>query len=244
MPSRCISGEKGGILLPVMIMFISFLRTIALYLVIVVTVRVMGKRQIGELEPSELVVAILISDLAAVPMQDIGIPLLSGVIPILTLLALELLLSEWSLRSVGLRRLLCGRPVFIIREGVIDQRAMTKTRLTMDELSQCLRQKDILDPSQVQYAILETNGSLTTFLYPKYAPLTAQDAGKKAQTQEFPVTVISDGRVLTENLQSQGLDQTWLQRELAAQGLAPKEVFLLTATAGGKTYLVKKECSS
>ena len=105
-------------------MFISFIRTVILYLVIVITLRVMGKRQVGELEPAELVVAILISDLAAVPMQDIGIPLLSGVIPIITLLALELLSSEISMRSVRFRAFLCGKPVFIIREGVIDQKAM------------------------------------------------------------------------------------------------------------------------
>lgn len=224
-----------------MVMFISFLRTIVLYLVIVVTVRVMGKRQIGELEPSELVVAILISDLAAVPMQDIGIPLLSGVIPILTLLALELLISEWSLHSVGFRGMLCGKPIFVIRDGVIDQKAMAKTRLTMDELSQCLRQKDILDISQVQFAVLETSGQLTTFLYPQYAPLTAQDAGKKPQTQAFPVTVISDGKVLRDNLRVLGVDDQWLQRQLSGQRLSASEIFLLTATKTGTVHLVKKE---
>ena len=115
-----MNRRKRGRMRPGDVMFISFLRTIVLYLVIVLTLRVLGKRQVGELEPSELVVAILISDLAAVPMQDIGIPLLSGVIPIITLLAMELLASEWSMHSVRFRAFLCGKPVFIIREGIID----------------------------------------------------------------------------------------------------------------------------
>lgn len=225
-------------------MFISFLRTIILYLVIVVTVRVMGKRQVGELEPSELVVAILISDLAAVPMQDIGIPLLSGVIPIITLLALELVISEISLRSIRFRAVLCGKPVFIIKEGIIDQDAMKKTRITMDELSECLRQNDILDVSQVQYAVLETSGQLSTFLYPTYAPLTAGDAGKKPQEAEFPVIVVSDGRVIEENLAVLGLDTGWLNTQLQQEKALQNEVFLMTATKSGTTYLVKKEAAS
>ena len=221
-------------------MFISFLRTIILYLVIVLTLRVLGKRQVGELEPSELVVAILISDLAAVPMQDIGIPLLSGVIPILTLLALELAASEWSMHSVRFRAFLCGKPVFIIREGVIDQTAMAKNRLTIDELNFCLRQAGILDASPVQYAGLETNGPLTTFLYPQYAPLTPQDAGKKAQNQEFYVNLICNGRILEDNLTFIGKNLGWLDTELARQKVTRDEVFWMTGTAGGTVQIVRK----
>jgi uncharacterized membrane protein YcaP (DUF421 family) len=222
-------------------MFISFLRTIVLYLIIVVTLRVLGKRQVGELEPSELVVAILISDLAAVPMQDIGIPLLSGVIPIITLLALELFASELSMRSISFRAFLCGKPVFIVRDGVIDQKAMEKNRLTMDELCFGLRQNGILDVSQVKYAVLETNGQLTTFLYPKYAPLTASDAGKKPQELEYPVTVVSDGRILEENLRAIGFDLSWLRHQLSLQSTTQSDIFLMTATNSGQVHLVKKE---
>lgn len=225
-------------------MFISFLRTIILYLVIVVTVRVMGKRQVGELEPSELVVAILISDLAAVPMQDIGIPLFSGVIPIITLLALELVISEISLRSIRFRAFLCGKPVIIINNGKINQKAMTQNRLTMDELNECLRRNDILDVSQVKFAVLETSGQLSTFLFPKYAPLTAGDAGKKPQELEFPITVIDDGRVMEENLSVLGFDIAWLREQLFRAQTAQDEVFLLTATKSGRTHLVKKEVPS
>lgn len=225
-------------------MFISFIRTLILYLVIILTLRVMGKRQVGELAPSELVVAILISDLAAVPMQDIGIPLLSGVIPIVTLLALELLASEISMRSIHFRSFLCGKPVFIIRDGKLDQKAMAKNRLTTDELFECLRQNSILDISQVQYAILETNGQLSTMLYPKYAPLTATDSGKKPKPPEYPVMVISGGRLISENLTALGLDEGWLRQQLFAQGLDQQEVFLMTATESGQTLVLRKEASS
>lgn len=222
-------------------MFISFIRTIILYLIIILTLRVLGKRQVGELEPSELVVAILISDLAAVPMQDIGIPLLSGVIPIITLLALELVISEISMNSLRFRAFLCGKPAFIIIDGKIDQKAMAKNRLTLDELGECLRRNNILNIEQVKYAILETNGQLSTFLYPQFAPLTAKDAGKKPQEMEYPTTIISCGRVMAQNLQAIGKDEEWLRQQLFRANLSQKDVFLLTATQSGQVHIVEKE---
>lgn len=222
-------------------MFISFLRTIILYLIIVITLRLMGKRQVGELEPAELVVAILISDLAAVPMQDIGIPLFSGVIPIITLLALELLSSEISMRSVRFRAFLCGKPAFIIRDGIIDQKAMKDNRLTLDELFFCLREQGILDISTIQYAILETNGTMTTFPYQKHSPMTPAIAGKAAKDIAYPVIVIDDGRLLEENLRAAGLDRSWLNLKLDSENTTPDGVFLMTATREGEYYLVKKE---
>ena len=222
-------------------MFISFFRTVILYLVIVVTVRLMGKRQIGELEPAELVAAILISDLAAVPMQDIGIPLLSGVVPILTLLAMELISAELSLRSIRFRSFLSGKPVFLIQNGTIDQKAMAKTRLSIDELEECLRQSGIPDVRQVKFAILETNGKLSTFVYPEFSPLTAGAAGKGEDHLDMPVTVISDGRVLSNNLTALNLDAAWLDRQLAEAKVSRQEIFLLTATRQGDVYLVRKE---
>ena len=221
-------------------MFVSFVRTLILYVIIVVTIRLMGKRQVGELDPTELVAAILISDLAAVPMQDIGIPLLSGVIPILTLLALELISAELSLRSIRFRSLLCGNPVFLIKDGKIDQKAMAATKLSLDELSQCLRENGISDIETVKFAILETSGRLSTFLYPEYAPLTA--AQEKAHTDlEIPLPVISDGTVLSKNLSILGWDRRWLLGELS--GLSPDNVYLMTATRRGTRTIIPKENS-
>ena len=225
-------------------MFISFLRTIILYLVIVITLRLMGKRQVGELEPAELVVAILISDLAAVPMQDIGIPLFSGIIPIITLLALELLSSEISMRSVRFRAFLCGKPTFIIRDGVIDQKAMANNRLTLDELFFCLREQGILDISTIQYAILETNGTMTTFPYAKHSPITPSVAGKTAKDIAYPVIVIDDGRLMEENLTATGHDKNWLNLKLDSENTVPEDVFLMTVTRKGESYIVKKEVQS
>lgn len=222
-------------------MFISFIRTILLYLIIVVTLRILGKRQVGELEPSELVVAILISDLAAVPMQDIGIPLLTGVIPIITLLAFELMASEISMHSLRFRAFLCGKPVFIIREGQVNQKAMAKNRLTIDELFCSLRQNGVLNISEVQYAILETNGQLSTFLYPKFAPLVARDDNKYPKPPGYPVTIISDGHILEDNLRSIGFDLGWLRNQLNLAGTTPTDIFLMTGTVAGETFWVKKE---
>ena len=225
-------------------MFISLFRTVILYVLIIATVRLMGKRQIGELEPAELVAAILLSDLASVPMQDIGIPLLSGVIPILTILAMELITAELTLRSVRFRRLFCGNPVFLILDGTLDQKAMAKNQLSLDELRECLRMNGILDLSQVQYAILETNGKLTTFLYPEFSPLTAKDAGKPAAPLEYPMPVVSDGRTLTDNLQKLGLDEGWLEKRLKKASLERDRVFLMTATKGGKVEIIRREAAT
>ena len=160
-------------------MISTYCRTIVLYLILILVIRLLGKRQIGQLEPSELVVTMLLADLASIPMQDGGIPLYSGVLPIFTVLALELILSVLSVKSLGLRRLLCGKPVILIENGKVLQSSLKKTRLSLDELTGHLRQKDVLDLSQVQYAILETNGSLSVFPYPKYRPASAMDAGIK-----------------------------------------------------------------
>ena len=223
----------------VMKMYISLIRTVILYALIVCVLRLMGKRQIGELEPAELVATILISDLAAVPMQDIGIPLLSGVIPILTLLAMELIIAEVSMRSIRFRKLLCGKPVFLIRDGIIDQKAMAKNRFSLDELRESLREKGILDVSKVKYAVLETNGKLSTFLFPAFNPPTSNDLHIKTGEFSFPVAVISDGVILSDNLLYLGLDSKWLHQVL--NGSNPKNVFLMTVTEAGAVVIVPKE---
>ena len=141
-------------------MLLSYLRTICLYLVLILVVRLMGKRQIGEMEPAEFVVTMLIANLAAIPMQDSGIPLLSGLVPILTVLGVQLILAVASMRFISFRRLLCGKPVILIREGTIDQTNLRRARITLDELTEHLREREVLDLGQVQYAILETNGQI------------------------------------------------------------------------------------
>ena len=224
-------------------MFTGFARTIILYLLIIAGVWLMGKRQVGELEPSELVLSLLIADLASVPMQDFGIPLLTGIIPILTLLALTMTLSVLTMKSVSFRALLCGRPSVVIRDGRIDQREMARNRLTVDELLEELRAKGCTDPSTVRYAILETNGQLSVLPYATQQPPAARDLGISPREQELPLVVISDGRLLERNLAALGRDRAWLERTLA-EGNCPggcSSVFLMLADCAGGVYLLPRE---
>ncbi len=225
----------------------AFFRTIILYLLLITGLRLTGKRQIGELEPTELVLTMLLSDLAAVPMQDFGIPLINGVIPILTLLALSTLLSYCSLRSVRFRTLACGKPTIIIRDGKVLQEAMRRTRLTLDELLEELRQQSICDLSTVKYAILETSGQLSVLLYPQYQPLTPQSAAEPpaADSVLLPTVIISDGHLLEENLHHAGYEKNWLRGQLKKSGVShPRDVFLLTVDEAGQVVFIKKEASS
>ena len=222
-------------------MLISFLRTLLLYIVLVLTVRLMGKRQIGEMEPSEFVVTMLIANLAAIPMQDTAIPLLSGLVPILVILGVELILAVLSLRCIRIRSFFCGKPVVLMKNGKIIEKNLQKTRVNLDELTMHLREKDIFDLTEVKYAILETNGQLSTLLYAKEQPASARDAGIRVRETELPVTIISAGRILAENLHLAGRDGGWLEAELKRRSLTAEQVLLLTIDAAGTVYLVRKE---
>lgn len=222
-------------------MILSYLRTIALYLVLIVVIRLMGKRQIGQMEPSEFVVTMLVANLAAIPMQDGGIPLFSGLVPILTVLGVELVLSTMSLRSIRFRKLLCGKPVILIENGHILQGNLRKTRITLDELTGHLREKDVLDLRTVQYAILETNGNVSVFPYPKDQPASAKDAGIQASAQYLPMTIISDGRLLSENLEKAGKDAAWIQKVLNSHSADLESTWLLTVDPADNVICYRKE---
>ena len=209
-------------------MILSYVRTVILYLALIFSVRLMGKRQVGQMEPSEFVVTMLVANLASIPMQDEGIPLFSGIVPILTVLGVELVLSGLTLKSIFVRRLLCGKPVILIENGNILQKNLQKTRVTMDELTGHLREKDVLDISGVQFAILETNGNLSVFPYPKERPATAAEAGIQAKKQYLPITIIEDGYISRENLQEAGKDTAWLEGILAQRKTTRKQTLLLT----------------
>ena len=222
-------------------MILSYIRTVVLYLILIAVIRLMGKRQIGEMEPAEFVVTMLVANLASIPMQDGGIPLYSGLVPIITVLGMELVLSALSLRSIFVRKLLCGKPVILIENGHILQENLRKTRVTLDELTGHLRQKDILDLQTVQFAILETNGSLSVFPYPKEKPASAKDAGIQAKAQYLPVTIISDGRLLRENLPKAKKDEKWVQKVLTAHNADIGSTWLLTVDAGDRVLWYGKE---
>lgn len=223
-------------------MIIAVIRTIILYLLIILGIRLLGKRQIGELEPSELVLSLIIADLAAVPMQDFGIPLLMGLIPILTLLCLSAILSGLTVRSIRFRALLCSRPSIVVRDGKVLSKELNKNRFTVDELMEELRMAGITDLSSVKYAVLETTGRISVLPYVQDQPVTPRAMGLKPREGGLPITIISDGRVLRRNLRARNLSQSWLDQELASRGMkSPREVFLLTVDEGGKVYFSPRE---
>ncbi len=222
-------------------MILSYIRTIVLYLVLIAVIRLMGKRQIGQMEPAEFVVTMLVANLAAIPMQDGGIPLYSGLVPIITVLGVELILSGLVLRSMKLRQLLCGKPVILIENGRILQENLRKTRVTLDELTGHLREKDVLDIGSVQYAILETDGNLSVFPYPKDLPVSAKEAGISVKERLLPVTVVGDGFLYRENLQVAGKDEAWVQKILAQKEATLAQTWLLTVDKSDKVTFIRKE---
>ena len=222
-------------------MILSYLRAIVLYLTLIAVIRILGKRQVGEMAPSELVVTMLVANLASIPMQDGAIPLYSGLVPILTVLGVELVLSWLIMRSARLRKLLTGKPVILIENGRLLQGNLRSARMTLDELTAHLRLKDVLDLKTVQYAILETNGSLSVFLRPEDAPATAKDAGIRASEQRLPVTVVTDGKLSREDLARAKKDQAWLNRILAEKIASLAETMFLSVDSSDKTVFIRKE---
>lgn len=204
----------------------AFFRTVILYLLLIAGLRITGKRQIGELEPIELVLTMLLSDLASVPMQDFGIPLVNGIVPIVTLLSLSMLLSYGSLRS-----------------GHILQDAMRRNRLTVDELLEALRGQGISDLQEVKYAVLETSGQLSVLPRADCQPVTPRQLSLQPEDpQTLPTVVISDGRLLRRSMERLGLDDGWLQARLRDAGVrSPREVFLLSVDEAGSVVCLPKE---
>lgn len=202
----------------------------------------MGKRQIGELEPVELVVAVLISNLAAHPLQDIGTPLLYGLIPVLTLLCCEILVTAFIVKSVKFRAFISGKPSVLILKGKIMQSEMKKNRFTLDELSEQLRKKNITDISTVKYGILETDGTLSTVLYTDQAPLTPKQMNIYTDDVGYPVMLINEGRVLENNLKKMGFNDIWLKRQLKEKKInQEKDVYLMTVDENGHVYFAVRE---
>lgn len=224
----------------------SFFRTLILYFILMVGLRLMGKRQIGELEPSELVLTLIISDLAAVPMQDFGIPLVNGVFPIVTLLCVSMLLSFFSLKSIRFRGLICGYPTVIIRDGKVLQRNMARNRFTVDELLEQLRSQGYSDLTAVKYAVLETSGQVSVLPYTKDSPVTPQVMNMTVQDDvTLPVLVINDGHIMSENLSASGYDAVWLDKQLKERRLtSPRQVFLMTVDEAGAVTCVAKEAKA
>ena len=223
-------------------MFVVLIRTITLYLLIIVGIRLLGKHQIGQLEPSELVLALIIADLASVPMQDNGIPLLAGLIPIIVLLSLSTILTVLSTKSIRFRAILCGKPSIVVENGQVVERELRKNRLTVDELMEELRIQGYSDFKSIKFAMLETSGQLSVLPYAKDRPVTATQMGLSPEEKGLPVILISDGRLLAHNLKGMGYEEVWLEKQLAVHGLhRPSQALLLTVDEVPNTYFISKE---
>lgn len=223
-------------------MLIVFFRTIIVFLTLLFSMRMMGKRQLGELELSELVIAVLVSNIAAHPLQDIGIPLLNGLLPVIILLCCELIISGMMVRSNRVKKIICGRPSMLIHNGVIDQIQMKKNRVTLDELADELRKKSVQDITTVEYGVLETDGKVNIILKPPYRPVTVNDLSLPYEDKGYPVIIINDGKLMEDNLTLCGRDLNWLNRELKSRKVScPEKVYLMSVNAQGIAYFAAKD---
>ena len=222
-------------------MIITFIRTLIIYLAISVSMRLMGKRQLGELEPSELAVAVLISDITSHPLESIGTPLMYGLIPIATLLCCEVIISGVSIKSIRFRRFISGVPSIIIEKGVINQLEMKKNRITLDELMATLRKNGITDITDVKQGILETDGTLSILPFSARSPVTPEQMNLNVTDSECPLMTVCDGRIMSNNLRLLGKDEKWLAKQLKSRGIQSHEqVFVMLCGADGSVYVAKK----
>ncbi len=222
-------------------MVIVFIRALILYLVVVVVMRMMGKRQVAQMQPFELVIMIMIADLAATPMEDTDIPLINGVVPIIALLSIQVLASYFSLKSEGFRDFICGKPSILIHKGRIDQSEMYRLRVNINDLLEALRNKDYFNISDVQYAILETNGQMSIIPKADKRPVETADIGIMVKEEELPVTLITDGKLNDNKLKKTGHDKKWLMDQLKKQDIdSIKDVFFASLSSDGSFYIQER----
>lgn len=214
------------------------IRTLLLYFAVTFSIRIMGKRQIGDMQPNELVVTLLISEIAAIPLQDMSQPLFFGFLPIFLLVIIEILLSVLVLKSSFLRRLISGRSVIIIKNGVIDQNAMKNLRLTILDLIELLRGQNVFDISTVAFAVMEVNGDLSVLLKSSEQPATAKDVGAKNKSAALPLPVVCDGKIVKESLIALQLSDNDLYNKIKSQNAEIKNIFLMTLDRNGNSNIV------
>ncbi len=221
-------------------MITTIIRTIILYAFVTFAIRVMGKRQIGDMQPNELVITLLISEIVAIPLQDISQPILSGVVAIFMLIVLEIVMSSLSLKSIKVRKFMSGNSVVIINNGVVDQNAMRSVRMTVLDLIEQLRGQNVFDISTVAFAVLEINGNLSVLLKSGDQPATVNDIGIKKEKAALPLPVISDGKILKDSLKALNITTDTLNQKLQANHTTVNEVFLMTLDRYNNISIVKK----
>lgn len=222
-------------------MAITLVRAIIIYIFITISVRVMGKRQVGELNPQELVITILISAVATVPLEDNGMPLANSLIPIGIFISLEIINSALSMKSIKFRNLIQGKPIFVIRNGEIQQNELTRLRYTMDDLVDCVRQAGVFDISQVENAIVETNGVISVQKKSQFSPVTPNDAGLKTDKADVPITVVLDGKAVEGYYSNVSINEDEIRLSAVINGEQIENIMLMNISQNGNVYIVKKE---
>ena len=222
-------------------MLITFFRSIVLYIIVLIVMRLMGKREIGQLQPFELAISIMIADLATIPMTEIGIPIFNGIIPILGLLLMHLIISIINLKSLKGREIICGKPTILIYRGKIDERALKKERFTINELQEKLRGNNIVNLGDVEYAILETSGEVTIIQKPEKRGTIPEDFNIKPDYEGIPYDLVIDGKIMNKNLKSIGKNYSWLKKQVEKFGIKPEEALVVTIDGKGQIFCQKKE---
>ena len=222
-------------------MLTTFIRSIILYIVVLIVMRLMGKREIGQLQPFELAISIMIADLAAVPMAELGIPISNGIIPILGLLAIYMVISILNMKSVNFRKIMSGQPAILIYRGKIDESVLRRESITINELQERLRVDNIFNLGDVEYAILETNGELTVIQKPEKRALTPQDMNIVPEYEGIPYDLVVEGKIMHENLKIIGKDEIWLNKQLKKFDTNAKNTLIATMDGKGQFFCQKKE---
>lgn len=222
-------------------MIATFVRSIVLYIIVLIVMRLMGKREIGQLQPFELAIAIMIADLASIPMTDIGIPISNGIIPICGLLVMHLLISSINIKSRKMRELICGKPTILMYQGRIDEQKLKKERFTINELQEKLRSSNVMDFGDVEYAILETSGDITVIQKPNKRNLIPEDLGLMPDYEGISYNLVVDGKVISENLRMIDKDYEWLKKQVQKFNIKPEEALIVSINGRGNIFCQKKE---
>lgn len=222
-------------------MLITFIRSVILYIIILIVMRLMGKREIGQLQPFELVIAIMIADLASIPMTEVGIPIWSGIIPILALLLMHLIISIINMKSIRMREIVCGKPSILIYRGKIDEKMLKKERFTINELEERLRGNNVNTIGDVEYAILETSGQLTVIQKPNKRNTIPEDFNIMPDYEGIPYDLVIDGVIMEKNLHKIGKNYEWLKKSTHKFGINPEEALLVTLDGKGQIFCQKKD---
>lgn len=228
-------------LITVIKMTVNLIRALIIYFFIIIAVRIMGKRQVGELKPHELVITILLSAVAVIPLEENSMPIANCLIPIILLVSLEIITSIISMKSISFRNLIQGKPIFIIRKGKLDQKKLGEMRFTIDDVIDALRQKDIFDISEVEDAVIETNGSISVLPKAKYSPVTPDDMDIKTKNKGTPITIVMDGKSVPEYFNEYKINEKEIELTVKNTKRNISEILLLTIDDDGNTFLIPKE---